>query len=564
MQVDGLAVRLAGLPSLREVFRPAVAVVGARTDEEGPGWLGRLTEDSEIAIREAVVHDEQGITVSGLTLRMARIQTDSIRFEGTGSPRGAGSLRWNVRVRPSTTDVEGSVHLERVPWSVFEAFLPEAPLDRTGDTLVSGSLEMRTTDQRIDFDGDVTVVGLTLRHARLAAVPVTLNVSASGVGHWDRGAHELVLDRATLGLGQAVLNVSGRVMRDGERYSANVDIQLPPTSCQAAVSSIPRGLLQEVGGWAMTGTIGARARLDVNSERLEDTQLTISVNEACRFAEVPAIAEINRFRGPFHHVVNEPDGSVFEMETGPGTTEWTSLHEISPFLVHSVIAHEDAAFFRHSGFAPWAIRDALVRNLRERRYVLGASTITMQLVKNVFLRREKTLARKVQEVLLTWWVERSMTKEQILELYLNVIEYGPHVYGVRHAAAYYFGRTPAELTPAESAYLAMILPNPPAFHEQYVAGAVPPSFARRVQRFLGSLRERGRIDEEAYALGVEELTAMSFSRDGERVGPALRGSSATLPIQGFSGMPLVEWSEESPSESEDATTAADDWEESWP
>ena len=279
------------------------------------------------------------------------------------------------------------------------------------------------------------------------------------------------------------------------------------------------------------------------------------------------MADINRFRAAFRHQVNEPDGTVFEMETGPGTTDWTPIHEVSPFLVHSVIAHEDAAFFRHSGFAPWAIRDALVRNLRERRYVLGASTITMQLVKNVFLRREKTLARKVQEVLLTWWVERSMSKEQILELYLNVIEYGPRVYGVRHAASHYFGRTPAELTPAEAAYLAMILPNPPAFHEQFEAGAVPPSFARRVQRFVATLRERGRIDEDAFQLAVEELAAMQFSRDGTQVGPALRGSSAALPIEGFSGMPLVDWSDESISgdgDSDDATEPAGHWEESWP
>ena len=76
-------------------------------------------------------------------------------------------------------------------------------------------------------------------------------------------------------------------------------------------------------------------------------------------------------------------------------------------------------------FASWAIRDALIRNLKEGRFVLGASTISMQLTKNIFLHREKTLARKVQEVVLTWWLEHELTKDEILELYLNVIEYGP-------------------------------------------------------------------------------------------------------------------------------------------
>jgi hypothetical protein len=472
-----------------------------------------------------------------------------------------------LTVQPSSFDADGTVDLERVPWSLFEAVLPEFPLQHTENTLVSGSLELHTADQRVDFAGAVAVASMTVVHPRLASVPVLIDGSAAGAGHWDRASHELVVDRGSLTLGRAHLNLAGRILRDGERYAANVDVTLPATSCQEAVASIPRGLLQEAGGWTLEGSISAAGHLEVDSEHLEDTELALRVNDGCRFVGVPAMADVERFRHPFHHAVVEPNDSMFEMDTGPGTDAWTSIREVSPFLVHAVVAHEDAAFFRHSGFAPWPIRDALVRNLRERRYVLGASTITMQLVKNVFLRREKTLARKIQEVLLTWWVERSMSKEEILELYLNVIEYGPQVYGVRHAASHYFGRTPAELSPAEGAYLAMILPNPPAFHEQYDSGAVPAAFGRRVRRFVDTLREHGRIDEEAYGLALEELADMRFSRDGERVGPELRGSSASLPIEGFSGMPLLQWSDDpgaiNDSTDEDSSPSAS-WEESWP
>ena len=125
------------------------------------------------------------------------------------------------------------------------------------------------------------------------------------------------------------------------------------------------------------------------------------------------------------------------------------MEDISPYFVHAVLAHEDAGFFSHHGFSEMHIRSALIRNLQEGRYVVGASTITMQLVKNVFLHREKTLARKIQEVLLTWWIERVMPKRDILELYLNVIEYGPGIYGIRRGARHYFNRLPAQLSPAE-------------------------------------------------------------------------------------------------------------------
>jgi membrane peptidoglycan carboxypeptidase len=203
------------------------------------------------------------------------------------------------------------------------------------------------------------------------------------------------------------------------------------------------------------------------------------------------------------------------METGPGTGAWTPFEQISPFLVQTVLGHEDGGFYGHHGFSVGAIRLALIRNLREGRYVQGASTITMQLVKNVFLHREKTLARKVQEVLLTWWIESVMPKDRILELYLNVIEYGPAIYGIRHAAWHYFGKTPAQLGPAEAAYLAMILPNPKAYHYQWAQNAIPESFRQRVARFIHTLGSRGRFDQATVDRGIAELATLAFHHGGE-------------------------------------------------
>jgi membrane peptidoglycan carboxypeptidase len=205
---------------------------------------------------------------------------------------------------------------------------------------------------------------------------------------------------------------------------------------------------------------------------------------------------------------------------------------MSPFLLHAVIAHEDAGFVAHHGFAPSEIQVALVRNLIAGRYVQGASTITMQLVKNVFLHREKTLARKLQEVLLTWWTERVFSKERILELYLNVIEYGPSVYGIRHAADHYFGRAPGELSVAESAFLATILPSPKLFHAAYEDGSPSPRLRERLRVFLRRLADRGRIDAAALEAGLADVESMTFHREGaERPPPrALVGTARALPF----------------------------------
>jgi membrane peptidoglycan carboxypeptidase len=191
----------------------------------------------------------------------------------------------------------------------------------------------------------------------------------------------------------------------------------------------------------------------------------------------------------------------------------------------------------------------------------------------VFLHREKTLARKIQEVLLTWWLETRMEKEQILELYLNVIEYGPDVYGIRQAAEHYFGRTPADLSPAESAYFALILPNPPQFHEQYVAGEIPRSFRNRIASFVRVCGARGRYDEAAVAYGVAEAETLAFHREGDPPPPArtTEGAVASLPqIQFFSTVPLArlqtDESETDDAPDDDYDTADDGaWEEeTWP
>lgn len=126
---------------------------------------------------------------------------------------------------------------------------------------------------------------------------------------------------------------------------------------------------------------------------------------------------------------------------------------------------EDGAFFYHRGFLPDAIRESIVTNIKQKRFARGGSTISMQLVKNVFLTRNKTITRKVEEMLITWLIEsqRISSKERMLEVYLNVIETGPMTYGVNQAAQFYFNKDVSRLSLAESIFIASIVPRPKAF-----------------------------------------------------------------------------------------------------
>lgn len=574
----------ARLDRLRAASSRGRQLLGRRSGGDGPATgslLDRLTSDFSAQLEEialSVVGDEGapgGTTIASLSALEGRLtrEGDALRTEGSAQPGLSGRLRWDLAVEPEALIATGSIELEHVSMAVLAPFLPRIPFHEPELADVSGTLTLERADLlAVRASGTLTLMHLGFFHPRLAAEPVReVAVSMRGTASWAPLTRALTIEELFVrsggfeGRGGAEVRIAGSVIWEPERYALDLTATLPRTPCDEAIHAIPVDLLGGLEAITMSGTIGGAIELDVDSADLDSTRLRVHVADGCRFVSVPSFLEPSRFDQPFHHRAVENDGDVFEMDTGPGTLAWTPISQISPFLLHAVLSHEDASFFVHHGFAPWAIRDALVANLREGRYVRGASTITMQLVKNAFLHREKTLARKVQEVLITWWVETAMTKEDILELYLNVIELGDGVYGIRDAAHAWFGRTPAELSAAESAYLAMILPNPPAFSVEHRREGRPPEvFRRRMARFLRHLGETGRYDAAAVDAGLAEIETMRFFHPDEAPpGPrALSGGTSALPLGVVldADFPLEGEGLESETEGDDETS---DGEASW-
>jgi monofunctional biosynthetic peptidoglycan transglycosylase len=155
---------------------------------------------------------------------------------------------------------------------------------------------------------------------------------------------------------------------------------------------------------------------------------------------------------------------------------------ISVHLKRAVLVAEDIGFFRHHGFAPQNMREAMTEALEERKLPRGASTITQQLAKNLWLSPSRSPLRKAREAVLTWQLERTLSKRRILECYLNVVEFGPGVYGAEAASRRYFGKPAAELNEDEAARLAAGLPRPRAWHP----GVSSPAY----RRYAESIRHR--------------------------------------------------------------------------
>jgi monofunctional biosynthetic peptidoglycan transglycosylase len=161
---------------------------------------------------------------------------------------------------------------------------------------------------------------------------------------------------------------------------------------------------------------------------------------------------------------------------------WTPYAAISPSMKRAVLVAEDVNFFSHHGFDWGQIKRAIDEGRGERETARGASTITQQLVKNLWLTPGRNPVRKAKEAILTWQVERALPKRRILELYLNVVEFGPGVYGVGRAAETYFAKRPADLGYEESALLAAALPRPRSWH--------PGSRSPAYRRYAASIRSR--------------------------------------------------------------------------
>jgi monofunctional biosynthetic peptidoglycan transglycosylase len=176
---------------------------------------------------------------------------------------------------------------------------------------------------------------------------------------------------------------------------------------------------------------------------------------------------------------------------GPQNPYWTPIGTAARALIVCVVRAEDAKFFQHDGFDWDQVQDSLETDLEKGAYKRGGSTITMQLARNLFLWRTKSIPRKALEVYLTWRLERTLSKQRILELYLNTSEWGPGIYGIGEASRHYYAKPPSALTLGESAMLAAILPSPLRWNPQ----RAPQVAMRRQQELLSRLRKENALED---------------------------------------------------------------------
>jgi monofunctional glycosyltransferase len=220
--------------------------------------------------------------------------------------------------------------------------------------------------------------------------------------------------------------------------------------------------------------------------------------------------------------VKDWQGNLHPIVAGPGNPWWVPSDSIPSEMEWAVIVAEDANFYRHDGIDVKAIKDAIKYDLEKKHFARGASTITQQTAKNLFLTREKTMTRKIEEIYLTKRMEQVLTKGRILELYLNIVELGPMVYGIGHGAHFYFNKPASDLTARECAFLAAMLPGPQKVYNPY---RHLDRVLKRSEMVLRLLRQRGVLTEAEYrramtetpnVVGMQKKVDQSFTGKAQR------------------------------------------------
>jgi hypothetical protein len=448
-----------------------------------------------------------------------------------GSYGGAREDLWTAKGHADFDRVEGALALRAEQFSLDKIadVLPKSVL-APASTKLDGAFDLSWGQGVVHFGGDLSAVGVSLHNDALAADPVeNVSVGLSLRGNVVPATRRIELERLEARVRDLTARVSGTIELPGGSYrfgngrklpvvpKIDLTFAVPRLACAKLLASIPSALTPKLEGFVLQGLFEAQVGAKIDFADLEALELRGKVGiDGCKVLKAPDVVaklageesivvdvEVPPPPGP-GHVAGETE--TMSVVVGPENPDFAPYEQISPYLVNSIMTTEDNGFFKHRGWVTSEFKSALKRNLARGGFRLGASSITMQMVKNVLLSQEKTLSRKLQELFLVWYLEQNLPKERILELYFNAIEFGPRVYGIGAASRHYFGKRPSELNPVEAAFFSSILPSPKRRYIQYCHGTLFPPWDKYVHRIVAKVHERGRLtDEEAAQWAVTPL-----------------------------------------------------------
>ncbi len=323
-----------------------------------------------------------------------------------------------------------------------------------------------------------------------------------------------------------ILDSTSQVHFNQLTFNPNIRFQVYPTKqleininktsfpAQELFSSLPEGLFHNTYGIKAKGNLSYKLHFLADFSIIDSLKLESDLKPEKLYIYSYGNVNLAKLDSDFTHTVYENEEPVEQIYASYSNPNYTPLQQISPYLRNALLCTEDGAFYWHRGFIQEAFQQALIQNIKRKRFARGGSTITMQLVKNLYLNKHKNISRKLEEMLIVWTIEnmRLCSKDRMFEIYLNIIEFGPHTYGVSKGTHFYFNKKPSELTLPEAIFMASIVPKPKHFASSFDStGTLKPA----VQDFLKYVANKMLSKEMINQADIDE-----FQPNVELKGPA--------------------------------------------
>ena len=365
---------------------------------------------------------------------------------------------------------------------------------------VSGKVALTAYDKgklgKFDFDAKVTSGAIT--STVLARDPLTAIDFELRGQLWYNPDRTFSLNDAHARLGKIPVDFSISHVRPVESDQNIFRLHVESAAnAEDFIPSLPAGFAPLLSGYKLTGPYTAQLDLAFDENRPDDLALNVDIDlDRVKTEAFDPRSDFSMLKNKSFLV--RINAATVPIEIGPKDPNWVGFYDLPRNTAYAFVASEDGKFFSHNGFDIRAIRAGLIANIKAKKFVRGGSTISQQVVKNVFLNHDKTASRKFQEAFLTWQMEQNLTKLMIFELYLNLAHFARDTYGIRAAAQYYFKKSVANLTLRESLFLASILPNPIIFGGQFLEGKLSSSRLNKMINVGNALRQTNRISADEW------------------------------------------------------------------
>jgi hypothetical protein len=493
--------------NVRVGVHPLLALEGLHVEKPGLWSLAAesaaLSLAARLSLGPATFAGPAGLTITSVPTvwKVVNLHTLELREPGEGL-----RIQWTTAPEGRRLDVRAT----DAPFGDLLA-VGRAGVPLLDPGVLGGEMHFASAAGAATFDVDLEGQGL-----RLAAFddadgetgpefgPPTA-VRSQFSGSWRPAVHTLELPRWRVVTSGAALSGSltlTEVPAD-PRLELNLEVERVDFARLLEMSALEPPRAVSTDGAASPGGLGSASLTARVSGRLADAG-SFAVSQRLDFTPPPRpLPALERLRGDFVHEVATSAGAKAILVSS-ASPDFIALRDVPPLFVETLLLGEDYGFHTHRGIDLSEVPAAVLKNWTRGGAARGASTITQQLAKNLFLSRDKQLGRKLQELSLALLLEATLDKARILEIYLNVIEWGPDLYGLRPAARRYFGREPRDLTPRQMAFLVAIIPGPIKYQRSFVGGTLSPRFRPLVDNLLAKLHSVGGLSDAEYQTALAE------------------------------------------------------------